>query len=153
MRRACRGPAARSSGQHPDPAPLTLRFRDPDLSCSRRDVGAQTDQLVGRAGELDSLARALAELDQGRSVATLLVGEPGIGKTRLLAEFGARADAEGHLVLSGSASELERDLPFSLFVDALDEYARGVEPGLIAPLEEDVQTELAHVFLERRYEP
>ena len=109
-------------------------------------MGAQTDQLVGRAGELDSLARALAELDQGRSVATLLVGEPGIGKTRLLAEFGARADAEGHLVLSGSASELERDLPFSLFVDALDEYARGVEPGLIAPLEEDVQTELAHVF-------
>jgi DNA-binding CsgD family transcriptional regulator len=109
-------------------------------------VGAQTDHLVGRAGELDSLAGALAELDRGRSVAALLVGEPGIGKTRLLTEFGARADAEGHLVLSGSASELEHDLPFSLFVDALDEYVRGVEPGLIAPLEDDVQTELAHVF-------
>jgi ATP/maltotriose-dependent transcriptional regulator MalT len=109
-------------------------------------VGAQTDQLVGRAGELDSLARALAELDQGRSVATLLVGEPGIGKTRLLTEFGARADAEGHLVLSGSASELERDLPFSLFVDALDEYVRGVDPRLVQPLEDDVRTELAHVF-------
>jgi hypothetical protein len=109
-------------------------------------VGTQTDHLVGRAGELDSLARALAELDQGRSVASLLVGEPGIGKTRLLTELGARADAEGHLVLSGSASELERDLPFSLFVDALDEYVRGLEPALIAPLEDDVQTELAHVF-------
>ena len=51
-----------------------------------------------------------------------VVGEPGIGKTRLLAELAARADARGHLVLAGSASELERDLPFWVFVDALDEY-------------------------------
>jgi DNA-binding CsgD family transcriptional regulator len=109
-------------------------------------MGAQTDHLVGRVEELGSLDRALAELDRGRSAAILLVGEPGIGKTRLLAEFGARADAEGHLVLAGSASELERDLPFSLFVDALDEYIRGVDPSLLEPLEDDVRTELAHVF-------
>ena len=32
------------------------------------------------------------------------------------------------LVLSGSASELERDLPFWVFVDALDEYAEGLDP-------------------------
>jgi DNA-binding CsgD family transcriptional regulator len=109
-------------------------------------MGTQTDHLVGRAEELESLARALAELDRGRSTAILLVGEPGIGKTRLLTEFGARADAEGHLVLSGSASELERDLPFSLFVDALDEYVRGLDPELVAGLEADVRTELAHVL-------
>jgi ATP/maltotriose-dependent transcriptional regulator MalT len=109
-------------------------------------MSAQTDHLVGRAEELGSLAHALAELDRGRSVAVLLVGEPGIGKTRLLAEFGSRADADGHLVLSGSASELERDLPFSLFVDALDEYVRGIDPKLVGLLEDDVRTELAHVF-------
>src|SRR5579862_1615629 len=109
-------------------------------------MGAQTGHLVGRAEELGSLDRVRAELDLGRSAAVLLVGEAGIGKTRLLTEFGARADAEGALVLSGAASELERDLPFSLFVDALDEYVRGVAPELIAPLEDDVRTELAHVF-------
>lgn len=46
----------------------------------------------------------------------------------MLAELGARADARGMLVLSGSASEFERDLPFWLFVDALDEYLRAAPP-------------------------
>ena len=46
----------------------------------------------------------------------------GIGKTRLLAELAARADARGHIVLGGAGADLERDLPFWVFVDALDEY-------------------------------
>ena len=54
-----------------------------------------------------------------------LVGEPGIGKTRLLAELARRADERGQIVLCGSASELERDLPFWVFVDALDDYSEG----------------------------
>ena len=89
---------------------------------------AVAEHFVGRAEELGSFDRFLAELDQGRPVAIELVGEPGIGKTRLLAELAARADARGHLVLSGSASELEQDLPFWVFVDALDEYVQGLEP-------------------------
>lgn len=109
-------------------------------------MALQTDHLVGRAEELSSLDRLLAELEQGRSSAILLVGEPGIGKTRLLAEHAARADARAHLVLSGSASELERDLPFSVFVDALDEYVRGLDGNRLAALHDDVRTELAHVF-------
>jgi ATP/maltotriose-dependent transcriptional regulator MalT len=88
----------------------------------------------------------LAELDRERSVALALVGEPGIGKTRLLAELAARADARGHLVLDGSASELERDLPFGVFVDALDEYVQGLPPRFLDALDDDVRSELAHVF-------
>src|SRR6266545_4411844 len=65
---------------------------------------------------------------------------------QVLAELAARADARGQLVLSGSASELERDLPFSVFVDALDEYVRGLERSRLADLDDDVRTELAHVF-------
>jgi ATP/maltotriose-dependent transcriptional regulator MalT len=109
-------------------------------------VALPTDHLVGRAEELSSVDRVLAELDEGGSNAMLLVGEPGIGKTRLLAELAARADARGHLVLTGSASELERDLPFSVFVDSLDEYVRGLSPNRLAVLDDDVRTELAHVF-------
>ena len=49
-------------------------------------------------------------------------------------------------MLTGSASELERDLPFWVFVDALDEYAEGLDPRRLEQLDETARTELAHVF-------
>ena len=83
-------------------------------------------QLVGRAAELEELERALAVLDRRRSCALEVVGEPGIGKTSLLAQLEARANARGHLVLGGSASELgAAEIPFWLFIDVLDEYVHG----------------------------
>src|SRR3954467_5696881 len=105
-----------------------------------------TDDFVGRAEELRTFDQALAEIDHGRAAAIDLVGEPGMGKTTLLAGIALHAYARGRLVLSGSASELERDLPFSVFVDALNEYLRGLEQARLARLDEDVRSELAHVF-------
>ncbi|MFL6010153.1 MAG: AAA family ATPase [Gaiellaceae bacterium] len=105
-----------------------------------------TDQFVGRAEELGSFDQVLGEVDQGVPSTIVLIGEPGIGKTRFLAEFARSADQNGRLVLAGSASELERDLPFSVFVDALDDYLRGLSPDRLAVLDEDVRTELSHVF-------
>ena len=52
----------------------------------------------------------------------------------------------GHIVLGGAGADLERDLPFWVFVDALDEYLAGVEPRRLANLDEDVRVELAQVF-------
>src|SRR6266542_1912280 len=104
------------------------------------------EHLVGRVDELGSIERLLDGLDQGRPSAIELAGEPGIGKTRLLREVAVRAESRGHLVLSGAASELEHDLPFSVFVEALDEYLAGLEPNRLAALDDQVQAELAHVF-------
>jgi DNA-binding CsgD family transcriptional regulator len=104
------------------------------------------ERFVGRGDEIASLEQVLDELDQGLPAAVELVGEPGIGKTRLLQELAARAELRGHLVLSGLASELESDLPFSVFVDALDEYVEGLDPKQIATLDDDVQAELASVL-------
>src|SRR3954447_12094150 len=109
-------------------------------------MGLFTDQLVGRAEELGSLERVLAEVDRGDAAAMQLVGEPGIGKRRLLAEFASRADPAGRLVLAASASELERDLPFAVFVDALDEYLRGLDASRLEQLDDDVLAELTQVF-------
>ena len=103
-----------------------------------------SSRLVGRAAELRALAAVLDGTAAGRAAAVALVGEPGIGKTRLLAELGARADARGMLVLSGSASEFEGDLPFWVFVDALDEYLAGLPPGRLDA--DETRAALAGVF-------
>jgi len=89
---------------------------------------------------------ALGDVREGAAACLVVQGEPGIGKTRVLAEVAARADARGYTVLTGSASELERDLPFWVFVDALDEYVAGLDPQLVASLRGDVRAELAQVL-------
>jgi hypothetical protein len=105
-----------------------------------------TDQLVARAAELDSLDTAIAGLERGGPAALVLLVELGIRQTSLLGEFAARADALGHIVLSGRASEVEGDLPFWLFVDALDEFVAGVDPCRLESLGDDLLTELARVL-------
>jgi DNA-binding CsgD family transcriptional regulator len=107
---------------------------------------AVADRLVGRTTELGSIEHLLDELAEGRAAALELVGEPGIGKTRLLAELAGRADERGNVVLFGSASELESDLPFSVFVDALDEYVQSMEPQRLMTLDEGTRAELASVL-------
>src|SRR4051812_17634688 len=104
------------------------------------------EHLVGRAEEVGSFGPLLDQTDRGRSSAVVLLGEPGIGKTRLLAELAAQADARGYLVLAGSASELEQDVPFWVFVDAIEEYAEGLGADRLDVLDDDVRRELTLVF-------
>jgi adenylate cyclase len=53
--------------------------------------------LVGRSGELDQLLGAFERMQRGHAQVVSLVGEAGIGKSRLIAEFLARLDGEGRL--------------------------------------------------------
>ncbi len=107
---------------------------------------ALSGQLVGRAEELGSIEHLLARLEDRQSGALVVLGEPGIGKTRLLFELTERAEVERFTVLTGRATELERDLPFAVFVDALDEYVQALEPARLAMLDESTRAELATVF-------
>ena len=109
-------------------------------------MALSADPLVGRAAEIGSLEQALTRFQRQGFTALEISGEPGIGKTRLLAELARAADQRGHLVLSGAASELEADLPFCVFVDALDEYVHGLEPHRIEELGAEAQAGLAHVL-------
>ena len=101
---------------------------------------------VGRKAELATIDRLLEELQTGRGGAVALVGEPGIGKTRLLGELIGSADIRGYLALSGTASELDRDVPFWVVADALEEYVRGLAPTVLEPLGLDVLADLAQVL-------
>ena len=57
--------------------------------------------LVGRRQELAALKRALGEVQGGSARAVGLRGEPGIGKSRLLAELAGQARESRLLVLEG----------------------------------------------------
>ena len=110
--------------------------RDRWLVCRR------TARRARRGARLASTVPSASSATEG-TAALELVGEPGIGKTRLLAELATRADAADHSCSRARASELERDLPFWVFVDALDEYVRGLDPRLLDLLDADVRAELA----------
>lgn len=51
--------------------------------------------MIGRGDELDQLAAAFGRMMRGRTQVVSVVGEAGIGKSRLVAEFLARLDTDG----------------------------------------------------------
>ena len=102
--------------------------------------------LVGRDRELTALDRLLRETCGGASRFVVVNGEPGIGKTSLVAELGRRGEAAGCLVLQGSATEFERDFPFGLIVDALDAYLGSLDARSFDRLAAEELGELAWVF-------
>lgn len=90
---------------------------------------------VGRAPELTRLAQKLAETREGRGGLVMLVGEPGIGKTRILEEFAESARHSGALVIWGRCYEGEWAPPYGPFAEGLSEYARVADVG---PLRNDL---------------
>ena len=56
---------------------------------------------VGRAEQLASFDRALANAADGEPAALLIAGESGVGKTRLVTEFAERARAAGARAVTG----------------------------------------------------
>ncbi len=102
--------------------------------------------LVGRGRELAEIEGALDRLAAGQPWLVQIAGEPGIGKSRLLAELCRLGEERGYLVLDGRAAEFERDIPFGLVVDALNDYLGSLEPALLRTLEEGMLAELASVF-------
>ena len=75
--------------------------------------------LVGRVFELEALGRALDRLEDRGGGVVAIEGEPGIGKSRLVAEVLGMASGRGWETLHGRCSELQADLPFAPLAEAL----------------------------------
>jgi DNA-binding NarL/FixJ family response regulator len=107
--------------------------------------GIEQHALVGRRRELTAVATALQGIGRdARYVA--LSGEPGIGKTRMLEELARQGEDRGFTVLTGRGAELERDLPFGVWVDALDDHAAWLGPARLERMLGERVAELARVL-------
>ena len=109
-------------------------------------IDSSAGRTVGRDPELEQLNVALEGLAAGAAACITVEGEPGIGKTHLLTVFRRRAEEAGCLALAGSATEFERELPFSVWVDALDAYVASQELDLGDRWSAELVEELSRVI-------
>jgi hypothetical protein len=87
---------------------------------------ADWGRFVGRASELDALRAAFDGALSGQTAVVMVVGEPGIGKTRTVEELGVYAALRGAQVLWGHSYEGEIGVPYLPFVEALRTFVRGL---------------------------
>jgi class 3 adenylate cyclase/predicted ATPase len=158
--------------------PLSL-YRVVRASGGGRRGGARAlTALVGREEDLDLLSRRWERARKGEGQLVLVVGEPGLGKSRLMEEFHARLGETPHTWVEWSSSQLlqntplhpiaewgrqrfDADLSAALRLADLEntlgliglnptEYAPLLAPLVDVPLPEDRVTKLAPEELRRR---
>ena len=91
-----------------------------------------TSDLVGREAELTLLNKHVDDLISGTGRATLIEGEPGIGKSSLARSVAGFAEQRGCDVYWAAADELGQALPLRPILDAF--------PSLDAPGETRLET-------------
>ena len=92
-------------------APITL-YRVVRASGGGRRGGMRAlTPLVGREEELDLLGRRWDRAQKGEGQLALIVGEPGLGKSRLMEEFHGRLGETPHTWVEWSSSQLLQNTP------------------------------------------
>lgn len=109
-----------------------------------------TDPLLGREDECLWVDRALDALSQGAAHLVEVSGEPGIGKTRMLARIEGSARRRGFPVLAGRTAVPSCDRPAGAALgalgEAIDDHLRGVAPRCLADLSHEHRQRLAALF-------
>jgi predicted ATPase len=98
------------------------------------DAAAEWGHFVGREEETARLRGALDDALAGRARLVMVVGEPGIGKTRTVEQLAAEATVRGARVLWGHAYEGDIGAPHLPFVDVLRALTRDLADGELVDL-------------------
>ncbi len=102
--------------------------------------------LIGRAAELTRFTTLLSETAAGKGTTTILFGEGGVGKTRLIGAVAERARKRGFTVALGRAYPVETGVPYALFADGLLPLLAQIDPAQLAVLTRGASAELAALF-------
>jgi DNA-binding SARP family transcriptional activator len=106
--------------RRPHAASLPQRRSEPRAPAGPEPGAAPTrTPLVGRAAQLAALRAIVDSARASSGRALLLLGDPGVGKSRLLHELVDEASRRGAAVLDGRAYEAERGRPYGVWIDAL----------------------------------
>jgi predicted ATPase/DNA-binding CsgD family transcriptional regulator len=97
--------------------------------------------LVGRQDELGLVREAWTEAASGRRRAVLIIGEAGIGKSRLAAEVAVAADRDGATVLLGHCDQ-EAIVPYQPIVESLTALIESAPPEVLAGAVRGFESEL-----------
>ena len=92
-------------------APMTLYRVVRASGGGRRGRARALTPLVGREEELDLLTRRWERAHKGEGQLALIVGEPGLGKSRLMEEFHGRLGETPHTWVEWSSSQLLQNTP------------------------------------------
>jgi hypothetical protein len=122
-----------------------LRFQDlPSISVKGKTTSVEVDRpveptgkphgpraMLGRVDERAALAERLRALEEHTGGLVVVDGEPGIGKSRLLADLLARAHTDGVRCLAGAGDAIERATPYHawrpIFADLMGSVGIDVE--------------------------
>ncbi len=91
--------------------PVRSRFSDRELT-----------ELIGRGRELEQLGRGLHPVSAGHGRVVAVVGEPGVGKSRLVWEFTRSSPTAGWLRLESSAVSYDQTSPYRPVIELLKSY-------------------------------
>ncbi|MFZ0249627.1 MAG: BTAD domain-containing putative transcriptional regulator [Acidimicrobiales bacterium] len=138
--------ASTAAGQ--EATPPALEAYQVRVPASRRD-----GPLVGRSRESALLGDWWSSVRQGAGRLLLVDGDPGIGKTRLVAELARRVETQGALVLWGRCDE-DPVAPFQPFAEALGRYFQSLSADRISRMPDWQLSELSRLVLRlREYAP
>ncbi|MCX7011077.1 MAG: AAA family ATPase, partial [Candidatus Sumerlaeota bacterium] len=116
----------------------------PQLQTCRGDV------FVGRLREIKTLLQALQDAREGFGGIVLLLGEPGIGKTRTAEEFAGQARGRGATVLWGRCHEGEEPPPYGPWTAALRPFLRSIDAQVLRQSMGEGAADIAQILPELR---
>lgn len=82
-------------------------------------VGGLSSPLVGREAELAVLNDAISQMGRGQGAVAAVIGDAGVGKSRLVMEAFKKSDAQSVQHLTGRCLSYGNTIPYHLWVDVL----------------------------------